>query len=233
MVVCRTCGVELDEGIAICPLCETVVNGEVRKGIGVGQAKEKTKRKSVEKYALQRMLWQITAVLLLSGILGTLIIDLSVQGSVTWSVYPVTISLMVFSYASLMAFWHTKIILQVVAAWVISIVVLFVVYYYIPTAWPVQLALPILCAANVIGLTLYYITMNLKMRGLNVVAIFFVAIAVLCMVIEGILSFYLIHTVALKWSVIVAACLLPVTAALLFMYFRTRHNPDIKKIFHT
>lgn len=233
MAICKTCGVALDEGIAICPLCETAVNGEAPKGMGSGQSREKTKRKSAEKYALQRVLWQITAVLLLSGILGTLIIDLSAHGSVTWSVYPVTISLMVFSYASLMAFWHTRIILQVVAAWLISVVVLFVVDFYIPADWVLQLALPILSAANVIGLLLYYITMNLKMRGLNVVSIFFVAIAVLCMVIEGILSFYLINTVALKWSVIVTACLLPVTAALLFMYFRTRNNPDIKKIFHT
>lgn len=233
MIICKTCGVELDEGIEVCPLCETPVNSDARKGVGPGQAKERTKRKPAEKYALQRVLWQITAVLLLSGILGTLIVDLSVHGAVTWSVYPVTISLMVFSYASLMAFWHTKIILQVVAAWMISTAVLFVVNASIPAAWPLQLALPILCAANVIGLLLYYITINLKMRGLNAVAIYFVAIAILCMVIEGILSLYMTNTVTLKWSVIVAACLLPVTAALLFMYFRTRNNPDIKKIFHT
>jgi hypothetical protein len=68
---------------------------------------------------------------------------------------------------------------------------------------------------------------------LNIIAIIFVAIALLCLFIEGIISFYFSASIKLQWSVIVSACLLPVTAAMTFMYFRTRNNIDIQKIFHT
>jgi len=74
---------------------------------------------------------------------------------------------------------------------------------------------------------------NLKKKGLNVLAIVFVAIAILGLMIESFISWYVARSVTLGWSVIVAACLLPVTAAILFMYFKTRNNPELQKIFHT
>lgn len=232
MTMCKACGVELDLNMEFCPLCETSVNGKLTgKEVNVNQNGLKfTGRK---KQLLQNILWQITAVLLLSGIIATFVIDLSVHGRITWSIYPVSICLIALSYASLMALWHTRVVFQVLAGWLASAMILMLVYWYFEEEWPVLLALPILSFANLIVILGHLIFKNLKTKGLNVLAITFVFIAVLCIVIEGTISLYFHETIRLQWSVIVTACLLPVTAAILFMYFRTRNNADLQKIFHT
>ena len=151
----------------------------------------------------------------------------------TLSIYPISICLMVFSYASLIALWRTKIFFQLLGGWIISVLILFIVHRNIEQEWPLKLALPLLSAVNVIGMLLNFILVRVNVKGLNVLAIFFVFIAVLCLFTEGIISFYFTNSITLQWSIIVAACLLPVTAAILFMYFRTRNNAALQKIFHT
>jgi hypothetical protein len=233
MNICKECGVELDDDMMLCPLCETpVLSAGTSKDV-ILQISKKEIPQVRKKNLLQLILWQITAVLLLSGIAATLIINLSIQGSITWSIYPMSICLMVFSYASLMVLWRTTIFFQVLAAWIISTLVLVMVNWSIEADWPLLVALPILSAVNIIGLLIKFIVMHLKAKGLNVLSLIFVSIAVLCLIIEGIISFYFIKVIELRWSVIVAACLLPVTAAILFMYFRTKNNTDFQKIFHT
>jgi hypothetical protein len=233
MAICKGCGVQLDDDMKVCPLCETpAVSTGMHKTVSLPVDDEKT-TKGEKKNVLQQILWQITAVLLLSAIVATLIIDLSIHGRITWSIYPISICLMVFSYASLIALWRTKMFFQLLAGWIISAMVLVVIHWNIQDEWPLKLALPLLSAVNVLGLLLNFILIRLNAKGLNVLAIFFVFIAILCLLIEGITSFYFKESVNLQWSIIVAACLLPVTTAILFMYFRTRNNAELQKIFHT
>ncbi len=232
MTICKQCGVELEDEMSLCPLCETPVNDSTSKDV-ILQISKKEIPEVRKKDVLQLILWQITAVLLLSGIVATVIINLSIQGSITWSIYPISICLIVFSYASLIVLLRTRVFFQVLAAWVVSALVLVVVHWSIEADWPLLIALPILSAITLIGLLMIFLLTRLKAKGLNILAVFFVCIAGLCLIIDGILSFYFNKVVELQWSVIVAACLIPVTAAILFMYFRTKNNTDFQKIFHT
>lgn len=232
-IICKACGVELDNEMKVCPLCDTPVAMDRGKENAILTRKERLKPIVQKKRLLQQILWQITSVLLLSGIAATLIINMSIQGAVTWSIYPVSICLIIFSYTTLIALLHVKIVYQVLTGWLISAGVLMTVGEYTNTTWPLQLALPILCTTNIIGLLVNFVLLQIKIKGLNILAIFFTAIAVYCMIIDGIISLYFNGIIKLQWSIIVAACLLPVTAAILFMYFRTRNNKDLQKIFHT
>ena len=233
MVICKECGVQLEDDMEVCPLCDTPVADDGMHKTTVPLSYKKITPTSSGKNLLQQILWQITAVLLLSGIIATLIINVSIQGGITWSVYPISICLIVFSYASLVALWRTRLFLQILGGWTISTLVLIIVDRTIEAGWPLRLAFPLLSAINVTGLTVIFILIRLKAKGLNGLAIIFVFIAVLCLLIEGIISMYFERSIILKWSIIVAACLLPVTAAILFMYFRTRNNTALQKIFHT
>ncbi|MBT1706356.1 DUF6320 domain-containing protein [Chryseosolibacter indicus] len=234
MVICRECGVELEDDMINCPLCETPLTRNIGNG-NITQKKITRSKPEVErKYALQRVLWQVTSVLLLSGIVSTLIIDLSVHGEVIWSVYPVSICMLCFSYASILSFWRSKLVYQLLAGWVISTFILLAFDFYMPySKWLIHLSLPILCALNVVVIPLIVILYKVKRKGLNVLALIFVAITLICLIIDGIVSVYFLGAIKLQWSIIVAACLLPVVAALLFMYLRTRDNADLQKIFHT
>lgn len=231
MTVCRRCGVQLDDGMAVCPLCGTPAAGPWGHADIVRPAKRKPKTR--KKNLLRQILWQITAVLLLSGIVATLAINLAIQGVVSWSVYPVFICLTVLVYASLLALWRTKLAFQLLAGWLVSAVVLVVTDVYISADWPLKLALPLLSAVNVVVLGIVFMIRLLTGKGLNLLAVILGGVAFLCLMTEGIISVYLNNAITIQWSVIVAACLLPVTVAILFMYFKTKNNRDIQKIFHT
>ena len=230
MIVCKQCGVELEDGMTECPLCENIATNGLETKMFVN-------RNHVDEdhhpSLLNHILWQIACILLISGIVATLVINLSFVGHITWSIYPVTICLIILSYASLMALWRVSLLIQTLIGWILSSLLLVGINMYTTEDWPVHLALPILASVNVMSALSIAILSKLKVKGLNILAILFVAVAVLCLIIEGIISLYFKGQILLSWSVIVTACLLPVTAAIVFMYFRTRSNSNLQKIFHT
>ena len=228
MKICKECGVELENDMTTCPLCDTPVGSEAPP-----VAEQQVQPATNNRHFLKQVLWQVTSLLLLFGIVATIIIDSSVHHTITWSVYPVTVCLTIFSYASLMALWHTRVIFQLLAGWLLSTAVLWIIQQYVEADWLFQLAFPLLCAINIIGLPLIMTIDRLKVKGLNIVAIVLVAIAGLCLIIEAIISYYFDSVINLQWSVIVAACLLPVAAAIVFMHLRTKNNINLQKIFHT
>jgi hypothetical protein len=232
-VICNVCGVELDDTMSVCPLCNTPVTMDSATPKMWSSNKQTQGTGGKKKHLLQHILWQITSVLLLSGVLATLAINVAIHGTVTWSIYPVCICLIIFSYTTLTALWHVTIPLQVLAGWSISTLILIGVSEYTHERWPLQLALPTLCMVNIIGLLLYFVIRQIKLRGLNTVAILFAGIAVFCISIDAIISLFFNGYIKLQWSIIVAACLLPVTTTILFMYSRTRNNKELQKIFHT
>ena len=228
MKICTQCRVELEIDMKSCPLCKTPAGSE-----GPSMIKEQMEPVSDTKHVVKHLLWQVTSLFLVSGIVATLTIDLSMHHAVTWSIYPVTVCLIVFSYASVMALWHTKVIFQLLIGWLLSTVVLGIIQRYIQADWIIELAFPMLCAVNLIGLPLVITINHLRVKGLNILTIFFLAVATLCLVIEGIISYYFTKVIELQWSVIVAACLVPVSGAIVFMHLRTKNNVDLQKIFHT
>jgi hypothetical protein len=236
MITCKKCLVELDDNVKHCPLCGTPTADDVTGESSADNVKFiKTKRLAPdERHLVRRILWQIIAILLFSGIIATLVIDLTTNQKITWSIYPVSICMIVFSYASLLAFWQTKLMYQMLAGWFLSTALLFIINNFSSTAlWTIYIGIPILFAANLISIILIVVFKIVSVKGLNLLAYTFVAIAVLCISIEGIISRYFAGEIILRWSIIVAACLLPVTAALIFMFHRTRSNSTLQKIFHT
>ena len=235
-MICKNCLVELDDDMKRCPLCGTEVNEHsATDDHSDGAAKRSSSpTEDAEVHLLQRILWQVTATLLLSGIVATLIIDVARHKAVTWSLYPVTVCLIVLSYASLFAFWQTKPVVRIISGWGISTVLLVVINAVIPdSGWTLGLGIPLLVAVNFVALALLAVFLLTKRKGLNLLAYTIVAIAVLCISINAVISRYYAGEISLGWSIIVAACLLPVAVALLFMFFRTRNNPKLQKIFHT
>ena len=232
MSICSHCGVELDHGMSSCPLCDTPVLHGGTTQVQVGKPTSIRQDSGENRQIMHRVLWQVTAVLLLSGIVATLVINLAIDGRITWSIYPITICLIALAYAALMALWEVRFIFRLLGGWAISSLILAATGYFLPSEWPLHLALPILCTLNLVLIMLHLWLGRLKMKGLNVLAVVFVLIAVFSLTLESIISLYRFDSIELGWSVIVAACLLPVTAALLFMHFKTRDNADLQKIFH-
>lgn len=235
MTICRTCGVELDDDMTECPLCANLEKDEMpRLRISKSTpAFELGTSLSGDTGLMHRILWQITGVLLVSGIISTVVINLSYKGMITWSIYPLSICLILLSYASVMILTNMKMFFRMFVAWSISVIILVLIYMTLDIKWPLQLALPILSLVTGTGLTMAYCIKQFQYKGITVLAVALVAIAITCLATEAIILMYLEEPVQLQWSVVVAACLLPVTAAILFMHFRLRNNRNLQKIFHT
>jgi len=233
MSFCKECGVELENHMQRCPLCDTSVLDQASNNSRSNEHKKKDVPYVQKRHLLSQVLLQIASILLLSCIAATLIINVAIAAKITWSVYPISVCLIIFCYVALISLWRNPITFQLLGGWVLAVVVLLIVNMLIDEDWPLLLALPILCAVNIIVLLLIFVLNALKTKGVNIFAIIISATAVLCLIIEGIVSFYFEHAIKLQWSVIVSACLLPVIAAVLFMYFRTRNNSELEKIFHT
>jgi hypothetical protein len=230
-MICKECGVELDDKMEECPLCRMHVSSRQGADYVIGPADDQQTTKE-KRHVLGQVLWQITSVLLISGIASTLIINLSIKGTVSWSVYPMCICLILLSYAALMSLWKTHSVLRILAAWTLSTIFLLILDYFLDSDWPTALAFPILCALNIGVLVVMILSRSRRKKGLNYLALIFLIIALFCLVIDGIITLYLGGRIYLSWSIIVAACLVPVTGTILYMYFKMKNNVELEKIFH-
>jgi hypothetical protein len=231
-MICRNCGVEFDDATESCPLCGLHVTGIPRERVGLGH--REVVAQNTGKGVLGRILWQVTSVLLMSGIASTLIINLSLQRQVTWSIYPVTICIILLCYAAPLSIWFRGTLTNLLSGWVAASICLLIIAYLPPGhGWAIKLALPIVCTLNLAVLLVLGASRLVRSKALNVLALVFLVLAAACLTIDGIISVYLYDAIKVSWSVIVAACLLPVTGTIFFMYFRMRNNSELKKIFHT
>lgn len=231
-MICKECGVELDEHMDQCPLCDIPVIDKRGEERFMSPAAEEHKVWR-ERRPLHRILWQITSVLLISGLVSTLVIDLTITRTFSWSIYPITICVIGLAYSAMMSLSGISTILRILSGWLISASLLFGLMYITPRNWPMALVFPILCSVNVFLLAIIAISGKLKKRSLNLVALVVLSIAMLCVVIDSIVSRYMSGTITLTWSVIVAASLIPVVGTIVFMYFRMKNNAELEKIFHT
>ncbi|MDQ3290244.1 MAG: hypothetical protein M3Q05_03025, partial [Bacteroidota bacterium] len=95
-----------------------------------------------------------------------------------------------------------------------------------------DLGIPLLFAANTVTSIFILAIQVSRHKGVNLVAYGFLAIAILCILIEIILDWYLKHSLRLVWSMIVGVCILPVCVVLLLMHFRYKRGRDLQKTFH-
>lgn len=240
MIKCTHCGVELEENMNYCPLCGQPVEKESmpvhepvhikggqntqRRYISMGQLNRPQKRK---------VMWEVLSLIVLSGVLGVVLLNLIFNQRITWSVYPLVLGLGIFGYASVFTFWYDKGWQQLLGDMAITFVVLFFLDFTDGLLqWVLPLAFPMLVGTLAVGLGLYFIARRSRYYGFDLMAYVFVGLAVLMLLLEGVLSFYHTHGLHLDWSIIVLISVIPVDAVLLYIHFRLRKNPDLKKFFH-
>ena len=237
---CAHCGVELEENMNYCPLCGHPVDkddvpvhepvrieeeqGPHKRYVSVGQLNRPQRRK---------LLWEVLSLIVLSGVGGVVLLNLIFNQSVTWSVYPLVLGLGLFGYASVFTFWYRKGWRQLMGDMGITFLILFFVDYTDGMLqWAFPVAFPMLLGSLAVGLVLYFIARRTRYYGFNLMAYIFLALAFLVLLLEGVLSFYNSHALHLDWSIIVLISVIPVDAVLLYIHFRLKKNPDLKKFFH-
>jgi len=233
MIVCKNCGVELDDDVQHCPLCGELVAGD-GSIVSSPQSHQWPLPYPGEMTPPQKKLtWEIVSVVLLSVIMATLLIDYILNRQVTWSEYPVAVSLTAFAYVSLFAFSRQRIGVRMAGGFLLGSIFMIVLDALTAgVGWSTGLGVPLLLAANVVTGVLILSIRKSKYRGLNLVAYFVVAAAMLTVFLEGILSRFRSGTFEVDWSVIVAGCAMPVVLVLLFLHFRLKKGSHLERTFH-
>ncbi|NMC40900.1 MAG: hypothetical protein GYA43_06980 [Bacteroidales bacterium] len=231
MIICVNCGVELDDGTDRCPLCgmdpaEKACRDEITSGSPSGIIK-------LQKKENRRYLWELIGILAFSGIAVCTVIDLLIRKGLGWSLISdvsiaaawVIITLYLFVYKEPLVFF-LSVMLTVLAA-LFSIAFLGdAMEWFLPVGLPVTLAAFMSAAAVVI---LYRAA---HFRGLNILASALVILSGLCIIIEILLDRYNNASTDLRWSLIVAASILPVSLIFFFYHYRLKKGNRLDSFFH-
>lgn len=98
--------------------------------------------------------------------------------------------------------------------------------------WSATLGIPLLFASNLIIALLLVVIRRSKVKGINLIGYSFLGAAALCMITDGIITKFKIGLFQINWSVIVAACTIPVVVVILFVHFRLKKGRSLKRTFH-
>lgn len=120
MIVCRKCRVELEDDMLYCPLCGTAVTSNGSPQLSDLAQQQLFPYRQQMNQPQKKFVWEIVSIILFSGIIATLLIDFITSEAITWSEYPVAVSLVIFSYVSLFAFWCPRAMIQMGAGFTLS-----------------------------------------------------------------------------------------------------------------
>ena len=234
-IVCKNCGVVLEDNMLSCPLCGEPVNGSASASKvhsyqygdlpSFGYSKMTTPQRKIT--------WGIFSLILLSAPMAALIVDFIINRHITWSEYPIAVCLTIFCYLSLPVFWHWSTLFNMAGGFASSslcLVLLDIVTGGIE--WSVRLGMPLLFISTLLLTVMIYVIRRSKYKGLNLIAYVLFATAVLCIGIDALLFFFNTGFLKIQWSIIVTACTIPVIIVLLFVHFKLRKGRSLEKTFH-
>lgn len=240
MVQCPYCKVELDENANFCSLCgePLLENNQDNLAFIVSRRTEREGKLLTDYQKLtgqqkRRLAWKIVGMVLLSGMLITLLIDMVVNQNITWSKYPATISLVLFINTTLLVFWYKRTVLWLSLSFLSTSALLILLDLYASgSGWGMQLGIPLLMAAYITVFFLFRLIRRTTQKGMNVIAYSLITSGVLSMCIDGIISIYKNDVISFEWSLIVMLSGLVIAGLLLYVHFRLRKATDLRRFFH-
>jgi len=231
MTLCVNCGVELDDGLKICPLCgkdpknkgeQEVVSENSPSGIIQLQKKENRK-----------YLWEISGIIAFSGIVVCTIIDLLISKGLTWSLLSDVSITAAWVILTLYQFAYKRTWIIVTGLMLTILVALFLIDLIASgRAWFLPVGLPLTIDVFIATGTVIVLYKKAHLRGLNFIAAAFIVLSAFCIIIEVILDKFQNNAVNLRWSLFVAVSILPVALVLFFYHYRLKKGNQLDSFFH-
>jgi hypothetical protein len=231
MTLCVNCGVELDEGLLICPLCGKDPEKKVE---------EKNRPKNspagiihLQKKENRRYLWELSGIIAFSGIAACTIIDLLISKELKWSLLSdiSIVTAWVIMTLYLFAFKRTWIIVSLLLITVLTSLFL-LDFIAAGGSWFLPLGLPVTIAVFVSAVIILLLYKSVHMNGLNIIASAFIVLSGFCILVEIIVDKYMDGIVNYRWSLFVAVAILPVALVLFFYHYRLKKGNRLDSFFH-
>lgn len=233
MIICRNCGVELEPDMVNCPLCEMHVEEVVSSSsdhLTYGRIKSAERRMTQPQ---RKATWEIVSIIILFVITITTLLNFILNKTISWAEYPVAVCLVIFSYISVFSFLNKGKEVKILYVFILSSILIVLLDALTRNySWSISLGIPLLFSLNFIIIGIMQVFKRAKRRGINLIAFFFLAAALLCICTEIVIDRYVTGHIKPVWSLIVLVCVLPVVTVLLFMHLRLNKGTDLSKIFH-
>jgi hypothetical protein len=231
MVICVNCGVELDDGFKICPLCgkdpENKVEQEPVSNTYPSDIIQLQKKEN------RRYLWELSGILAFSGIAGCTIIELLISKELKWSLLSDVSIFTAWVILTLYQFAYKKTITVITCLMVTVLTSLFFLDLIAGgREWFFTLGLQETVTVFVAAGSVIFLYRVVHLKGLNILASALMVLSGFCIVTEMILDKYLKGIVDLRWSLIVAVSVLPVALLFFFYYYRLKKGNRLDSFFH-
>ena len=226
MSICKNCGVDLGEGNNICPLCDP-------KETEPGKIKSPADLFSLSRKETSRHLFEITILLLVSGIIITVAIDAVFGRGMNWSLMSTTCIGYVIAMVSVIYFFAGRPYLMLTLTGAATLVFLWLIDILTGNSrWFVSLAFPMVAAATILSIAVIFLNSLSKYRGLNLLATILLALAVFIVVVEYLTDMLLKSVFKPQWSVVTAASLIIISLIFIFIHFRLKRGRSLGGMFH-
>ena len=239
MNICKQCGVELESTMEFCPLCglsvhvESVSIEDSKLEKSISRNKIFYEYKSLTLRQKYMLFWEISGIIIVSGILATLMINLIMSKNFSWAKYNLIISLVLFANISFFTFYSHRPLLLLSGSFLsISALLLSIDLLSSNIGWGTRLGIPVLLSFYVLLITVLWLIKISRQKGFNILAVIFIAIGVFVICLEIFISLYFHEEFKLSWSIITGASIIPVAALLFFVHYRLKTGMDLKRFFH-
>lgn len=225
MAICKTCGVDLGEGIDYCPLC-----GAEEKPIDVISPADVLNLSKKENI---KQLYELTVLLLVSAIIITVAIDAVFGKGLSWSFLTTACLGFIIAFVSIIRFLKAHPYWLIGSAMVSTLLLLFFVDLVTGNkGWFIDLAGPIAASAFILSALVIFLNSLSRYKGLNLIATILLALAVFVVIIELFADRVMTGTCKLQWSVVTAASLAILAMILIFVHYRLKRGRSLGRLFH-
>ncbi len=226
MAICKNCGVDLGEGNDKCPLCEPE---ESRHG-RVASAADLFRLSRIEN---TRHLYEITMLLLVSGVIITLAIDMVFGKGMSWSLVTTTSLGYLIVFISAIYLLRKRPFIVITAATAATLVFLWLVDLFTGNnGWSRTLACPLALSAGVLTAGVLFLNSLSRYRGLNLLATILIALAIFTFITEYLTDRLISDSYNPQWSVVTAASLTIIAMFFIFIHYRMKRGRSLGRLFH-
>jgi hypothetical protein len=240
MNTCRNCGVELDVEMNFCPLCgqksfdaETLIQNHSKEEKENEPVQSPYNLSELTFFQRRKLFWELSGIILFSGVLISLIIDLIINKRISWSKYTITIGIFLISNVWLLVFLQNRMVILLSGCFATtSLFILMLDLLSNNMGWGLKFGVPVIFCFFVILFFLVLLIRKTRQKGINLIAYFLTAAGILCLCIESILTLYLAGHLRLHWSIILFISVISVSGILLYIHYRLKKVTDLKRFFH-
>lgn len=231
MNICINCGVELENGITVCPLCGKSP-GHKDEQVNV-EGNYPSDIITLNRMENRKHLWELGGIIAFSCIAVCTIVDFLMSRKLDWSLYSDVSAVALWLTLTLILFFRTRIFLFF-SGLMITLLSALMAFDLIDSGfdWFFPVGLPLAISASIAGWLIVLLYSLARFKGFNIIAAALIILAGLTILTELILDNYFNGNADLRWSLIAAVSVLPVALIFSFYHYRLKKGNQLDSFFH-